>query len=727
MNLPTDYVERVYAGVLGKIIGVYLGRPFEGWEYERIIAELGEIWYYVHEKRGLPLVVTDDDISGTFTFIRALEDYGFDHAITPAQIGQTWLNYLIEGKTILSWAGLGCSTEHTAYLRLKQGIPAPLSGSIEMNGPIVAQQIGSQIFIDSWAMVAPGDPALAADLAARAASVSHDGEAIYGAQFLAAMEAQAFVDPDRFKLLDIGLDQIPKNSHIYRMVNDLRGFYAKEPDWRKAREFIVKQYGYASYPGGCHIVPNNALIILSLLYGDDDFQKSLMIANTSGWDTDCNSGNLGCLLGIKNGLSGIDSSPVDWRGPVADRLYLPSADGGRAITDAANEAYYLAYAGRRLAGEAPLRPKANASPVGRCRFHFELPGSVQGFRAANEAGLGEVMVFNAAGHSRFGDRSLGIRVKSLNPDQKTRVATATFIPPEALNMHGYGLMASPSLYPGQTVRAYLEADTENQTEAGVRLYLSAYHPDGTPFYFESPEVRLSAGGRGELIWQAPDTGGAPIFEIGMQFNAPGTYYLDALTWDGAPVMAFSSLPGRNAKVWRQAWVNGVQHWEGWSEEPYRIVQNEGRGMLITGTREWQDYQFHAEIRPAFLAKEGGIAVRVQGTRRFYGLFISRDAHIRLIKELEGRTVLAEAPFPYEFWQVIDFLLQVDGGDTKVASSTHLRAWVDGRLFFDLVDTDKPLLNGGVALVIEEGHLLADHITVKPILERKKRDEITRSG
>ena len=29
--LPDDYAERVYAGVLGKVIGVYLGRPFEGW------------------------------------------------------------------------------------------------------------------------------------------------------------------------------------------------------------------------------------------------------------------------------------------------------------------------------------------------------------------------------------------------------------------------------------------------------------------------------------------------------------------------------------------------------------------------------------------------------------------------------------------------------------------------------------------------------------------------
>ena len=43
LSIPTDYEERVYAGVLGKIIGVYLGRPVEGWTYERITEELGEI------------------------------------------------------------------------------------------------------------------------------------------------------------------------------------------------------------------------------------------------------------------------------------------------------------------------------------------------------------------------------------------------------------------------------------------------------------------------------------------------------------------------------------------------------------------------------------------------------------------------------------------------------------------------------------------------------------
>src|SRR4029453_2386958 len=293
MTLPPDYTERVYAGVLGKLIGVYLGRPFEGWTYDKIMAELGEVNYYLHEKRNVPLIVTDDDISRTFTFLRALPDYGNTRALTAAQIGQTWLNYIIERRTILWWGGLGNSTEHTAYLRLKQGIAAPRSGSIALNGKVVAEQIGSQIFIDGWAMVAPGDPELAADLARRAASVSHDGEAIYGAQMLAAREAQAFVERNLDELLDIAVSFIPHDSLIFALIDDIRNWHAADKDWRKTRQQIAAKYGYDKYGGNCHMVPNHALIIHALLHGEDDFQKSLMIVNTCGWDTDCNSGNVG--------------------------------------------------------------------------------------------------------------------------------------------------------------------------------------------------------------------------------------------------------------------------------------------------------------------------------------------------------------------------------------------------------------------------------------------------
>lgn len=176
MPLSADYEERVYAGVLGKLVGVYLGRPFEGWTHERITGELGEIDYYVNDRFGVPLVVPDDDVTGTFTFLRALEDHGFRRDLTAREVGRSWLDYIVEGRTILWWGGNGVSTEHTAWLNLKRGIEAPASGAIETNGRLVAEQIGAQIFIDGWGMVAPGDPDLAARLAGEAARVIHDGD-----------------------------------------------------------------------------------------------------------------------------------------------------------------------------------------------------------------------------------------------------------------------------------------------------------------------------------------------------------------------------------------------------------------------------------------------------------------------------------------------------------------------------------------------------------------------
>src|ERR1700693_2884652 len=128
-TLSPDYSERAYAAVLGKLIGVYLGRPSEGWSYQRIISELGPIEDYVHERLACPLVVTDDDVAGTFTFIRALEDHGAGADITAREIGETWLNYIVENRAILWWGGDGKSTEHTAWLNLRRGGGGPARGA----------------------------------------------------------------------------------------------------------------------------------------------------------------------------------------------------------------------------------------------------------------------------------------------------------------------------------------------------------------------------------------------------------------------------------------------------------------------------------------------------------------------------------------------------------------------------------------------------------------------
>lgn len=698
MPLPTDYVERVYAGVLGKLIGVYLGRPVESWTYERITREIGEIDRYMPEVKGGVLVVTDDDISGTFTFLRSLPDHGNRLDITPEQIGQSWLNYIVETRTILWWGGMGNSTEHTAFLRLQAGVPAPRSGSIELNSKTIAEQIGSQIFIDGWAMIAPGDPELAVELARRAGSVSHDGEAIYGAQVIAAMEAQAFVESDSNRLLDIAVTFIPADSTIARLINDVREWHAKEPDWRVARDLIAANYGYDKYRGNCHMVPNHALIIHALLYGEDDFKKSLTIVNTCGWDTDCNSGNLGCLLGIKNGLATIDDSPYDWRGPVADRLYLSTADGGRAITDAVAESYHVANVGRALAGEAPLAPKGGA------RFHFELPGSVQGFEADGQG----VTVRNVAGNSARGERSLEITVAA-DAAGPGRVATPTFIPIEAKNLTGYILLASPTLYPGQTVRAGVAAVETNQASVSCRPFISIYDGNDLLKIVSGPETSLQPGASHEIVWPIGDMGGQPIAQVGIEVlggdGEPGdrTIYLDYLDWDGAPDVTFHR-PAADGTMWRRAWMDGVDDFRPRWPEPYRIVKNHGTGLISQGTADWTDYRADANVK-VYLAPSGGLAVRVGGLRRYYAMTLCDDGHVRLIKAMDGETTLAEVAFPWEFDRWYALAVEVTG--------TRIRGWIDGDQVIDAMDEDDPLTGGGVGLVITEGCMGSGAVRVRP--------------
>ncbi|HYF49713.1 MAG TPA: ADP-ribosylglycohydrolase family protein [Planctomycetota bacterium] len=699
--LPVDYEERVYAGVLGKIIGVYLGRPFENWTHEHIMKELGEINYYVHERLKRPLVVTDDDISGTFTFVRALEDFAYSKQITAAQIGQTWLNYIIENRTILWWGGMGTSTEHTAFQRLKRGIPAPKSGSIELNGRVVAEQIGAQIFIDGWGMVAPGDPELAAELAKKAGSVSHDGEAVYGGQVIAAMEAQAFYESDIGKLFDTAVRFIPKDCTIRALIDDIRNWREKDKDWKKTRERIQKAYGYDKFGGGCHMIPNHAVIVLALVYCDDDFQKSLMIANTAGWDTDCNSGNVGCLMGIKNGLAAIDAGP-DWRGPVSDRLLLPTADGGRCITDAVSETYAICRAGRALAKFEDKPPKNGA------RFHFELPGSVQGFRFEDSAEcrcLGTV--WNTAGHSRAGKRSLAIGYHKLAHGRAARVGTPTFVTPEYAELGGYSVYASPTLYPGQLLRAGVEADAACSEPVLVRPFLKHYGPSDNIQIVRGPDAKLSAGRRTEFEWKIPSTGGQPIMETGIEIvsdaRADGTVYLDYLTWEGTPNVTFGRPEG-NGTFWQKAWVNAADRaWFGNDERPYHMAEDADAGLLIQGMREWRSYKATARIWP-HLARQAGLAICVQGLKRYYAVVLSQGNKVQLVKEHYGRTVLAETKFNWEFDQWYELALSIDSG--------KLTGWANGKLLFKHSDT--AFEGGAVALLIDEGRLDAGAVKVEPV-------------
>ncbi len=719
MELNKTYEDKVYAGVLGKVIGVYLGRPFEGWHYDRIMEELGPINYYVNDKLNFPLHVTDDDLTGTFRFINALKHFNYDKNITAKQIGQTWLNYCLENQTVLAWRGRGVLTEPTAYMNLKQGIHAPESGSIKLNGKIMAEQIGAQIFIDGFGLVSPGDPELAVELAKKAGSVSHDGESIYGAQVVAAIEAYSFIETDIRKIIEESKKFIPKESEIFKLISDIQNWSSGNIDWEQARIKIDEKYGYSKFPMNPHIVPNHALIILSLLFGDDNFQKSLMIANTAGWDTDCNSGNVGCILGIKNGLDGIKDGP-DYISPVNDIIYLPTAYGGETMSDALIETQNIINIARGMNGLDLKKVKNNA------RYNFEMEESTQGWivEQSHDNNL-NTTISNSEFHSEIGTRALEVSFSNLSVGLSSEVYVESFFPKWFKNLKGYQVeryfhydyVACPTVYSGQKI--ITEITSNSESNLNISLFIKYWGKDDELIKISSEYYNFQHNEKNLIEWTVPDTFTNPIAQLGISINSDksnsGKIFINYLDIQGSPKITFTKpdhieppkrgeLPKENyyGQLWKKAWVKDIEKWE-FRTPHFTIVQGIGRGHIMIGTSSWKNYSVSSKLSVS-VASAAGIMIRSQGLKRYYSLEISPQNKLKINKmEYEIKT-LKEIDMNFEFFKEYDLKF--------VANNNKLEGYVDGKLMIKVEDNDNYFEHGMIGLMVENGSVRTDAIKVE---------------
>lgn len=693
----TPHLDRIYAGVLGKIFGVYLGRPVEGWTYERIRDEFGDVDYYVSERLGVPLIVPDDDISGTFVFFRALED---TPAIDARAVGDAWLNYIVENKTVLWFGGLARSTEHTAFLRLAAGIPAPESGSILRNGPAMAEQIGAQIFIDAWGMANPGDPRRAIQQARAAASVSHDALAVDAAAFVAGMEAQAFVERDLDALIESGLGLVD-SPRLSALVGQVRDRCAATDDWREVRDWIEAEHGYDRYPSNSPIQTNHAAVIMSLLMGGDSWQRSVMISTSAGWDTDSNTGNVGAFNGIRLGLEGLEAG-ADFRTPVADRFYAVSADGGECVTDAVQQTRRIVRAAAVARGEEPPAPAP--------RFAFELPGSLQGFRLHPGTGMVQAGtgVRNAGG-------GLGIGFRALAAGTVAAVSTDTSPEPRPRARAGtsdFEVVGSPTLYPTQTVTAVIDAA---EAAPDAALFVDCFGEDGLLETVSGPSRPLVAG-RNALTWEVPEVGGRTIHRVGLALTSAtrvdGEVVLCSLDWSGAPrdyrlgrsyELTEGLDPWTTDTVWLRSFVSSAANLAPDYTTTFCVSHPRAGGVVTTGTREWADYRVSSRIQ--FNASDAaGLVVRARGHRRYYAAVIVGSV-LQLVRQSDGdRVVLVEAPVGHCTDETHDLAFEANG--------TALVAWFDGVAVARAEDAT--YRSGGGGFVVDSGAMLADGFRVEAV-------------
>ena len=239
---------RIRAAWQGRISGCMLGKPVEVLSFQQ---GLGGLTVYLEDTGALPLrdyvpleqgstvdrlgraccrghisrAEPDDDINYTVLALLLLEEHGAGFDV--AAVARAWLRLLPAGAT---W-----TAERAAYATLlahmnsefvngeAPGFDLALCSDNEYN-----DWIGAQIRADLYGWVCPGRPALAAELAARAASLSHRGAGMHGAMFVAALAAAIPASAALDAAIDSALEQSPGHSLAAAAVAFGRGIVGQD-------------------------------------------------------------------------------------------------------------------------------------------------------------------------------------------------------------------------------------------------------------------------------------------------------------------------------------------------------------------------------------------------------------------------------------------------------------------------------------------------------------------
>lgn len=325
--------SRIRSAWEGRISGCVLGKPVEVLSFQEgrtglhaylekadalplrdyvplvegtLVDKLGRACCRGHIARAEP----DDDINYTVLALLLLEGKGI--GFDTADVARMWLRLLPAGTT---W-----TAERAAYATLLNNMAdefvngeAPGFDIAECSDNEYNEWIGAQIRADLYGWVCPGRPALAAELARRDASLSHRGEGVHGAVFVAALGAAIPAAADLDEALDAALEQIPGDSETAAAVQLARMLSTSVDAVEQLHDT------YKDLPP-VHTINNLAVVVWALCSAEDDFSAAIGNAVTAGWDTDCNGATVGGLFGLRG-----SPIPDKWTQPWSGRIGLSLA------------------------------------------------------------------------------------------------------------------------------------------------------------------------------------------------------------------------------------------------------------------------------------------------------------------------------------------------------------------------------------------------------------------
>lgn len=177
--------------------------------------------------------------------------------------------------------------------------------------------IGAQIRADSYGYCNPGNPEAAADMGWRDASFSHVRNGVYGEMWAAAMIAAAFATDSVETAIRAGMAQIPARSRLHADLEQVFAWRAAGMGATQALDAIHARWNERNGHHWCHTNSNAQIVAWALLWGEKDFCRTVGMAASAGFDTDCNGATSGSVLGAMIGRKAI---PGHLAAPLHDRL-----------------------------------------------------------------------------------------------------------------------------------------------------------------------------------------------------------------------------------------------------------------------------------------------------------------------------------------------------------------------------------------------------------------------
>jgi ADP-ribosylglycohydrolase len=324
---------RITAAWLGRAVGCVLGKPVENIPRDgiRAIAQATGNWPVRSwfTARGLPPEIEerfpwnrasrptslaenvdgipeDDDLNFTMLGLALLErcGSGFD----AADVAKIWLDLLPPGRIF--------TAERVAMRNLLEGHLPPETAT--RRNPF-REWIGARLRVDVYGWVAGGDPVRAARMAWEDARLSHTGNGVYAAMFMAAAHAASLAESSAAACADVGLSVVPARS---RLAEALRFARALEGEWESRVDALYERYGHYHW---VHAI-NNTALVAAALYAFDDFSSAIGGVVQGGWDTDTNGAAVGSIFGAIG-------RPVEerWSAPLHGR-FASSMPGFDAIS-----------------------------------------------------------------------------------------------------------------------------------------------------------------------------------------------------------------------------------------------------------------------------------------------------------------------------------------------------------------------------------------------------------